>query len=718
MLFILPVFAVGQLSRGGIPVQIQKLKSASPDQYLVVMPALDNQKLRAIYSKTNADQLKPFRFAHPFDVSLTPENSGKWYADAELNVWQLRIRSTGAYSLNLIFDQFRLPENARLFLINQATGEIRGAFTSDNNSESQIFAVEPIAGDEILVQYEEPKKVAFSGKFRIIKVSHDFIGIVAKDHRPLGISDACNVNINCDIANGSEEVRDAVCRIFIDGLELCTGTLVNNTALDGTPYLMTAYHCISNERDAQTSVFLFNYESPYCSSVDGDISRSLSGSSLKASFDSLDFSLVRLNNIPPYNYRTYLAGWNRRNSPPASSICVHHPLGDIKKVAIDQNAAVTNSFGSSANYVKKAFWNVLRWENGVTEKGSSGGPLFDQNKQFIGTLTGGAATCSLPTNDYFEKFALSWNYRNETAKQLKYWLDPLNSGVEKLSGMYSYSGKLLCKPLTNFKDNDTYAAIQITNGLTKKGYYSGTNLNGYTDFAEQFKFTKNCEVQGITLGIAKVKTNSLYTTSYIDVQVYSGTTKPETLLYSEKFDIKKFWNDAMNYLPFKTSVKTVGNFFVSYNISQMHSGDTLAVYMADRKADTTNSFFLKNQTGWITYNSQNLNGNGSALLVELIACNVDDPSSVGTFKTDLPEARFFPNPLQGSSVLHLQTAEPVDCPDEISVYDLLGKKQEIPVSQQTSSTLTLNFAGKRPGIYLVHFETGGRQVVAKVAYIP
>jgi hypothetical protein len=717
LLFILPVFTFGQLSRGGIPVQIQKLKSASPNQDLVVMPALDNQKLRATYSKTNADQLKPFRFAHPFDVSLTPENSGKWYADAELNVWQLRIRSTGAYSLNLIFDQFRLPENARLFLISQTTGEIKGAFTSDNNSESRIFAVEPVAGDEILVQYEEPKQVAFPGKFRIMKVAHDFVGI-AGDHRPLGLSDACNVNINCDIANGSEEVRDAVCRIIIGGAELCTGTLVNNTALDGTPYLMTAYHCISNERDAQTSVFLFNYESPYCSSIDGDVSRSLSGSSLKASFDSLDFALVRLNNLPPYNYRTYMAGWNRKNLPPASSICIHHPKGDIKKVAIDQNAAQTNSFGNNVDYVKKAFWNVLRWENGVTEQGSSGGPLFDQNKQLIGTLTGGAAFCSSPTNDYFEKFALSWDYRKETAKQLKYWLDPLNSGIEKLSGMYSYSGKLLCKPFTNFKDNDTYAAIPITNGLTKKGYYSGTNLNGYTDFAEQFKFSKNCEVQGITLGVAKVKTNPLYTTSYIDVQVYSGTTKPETLLYSEKFDIKKFWNDAMNYLPFKTSVKTVGNFFVSYNISQMHSGDTLAVYMADRRADTTNSFFLKNQTGWITYNSQNLNGNGSALLVELIACNVDDPLSVEAFKTDLPEARFFPNPLQGSSILHLQTTEPVDCPDEISVYDLLGKKQEIPISQQTSSTLTLNFSGKRPGIYLVHLETGGRQVVAKVAYIP
>lgn len=713
---LLPVMANGQISQGGVPIQILKQKSASIDADLVVMPAIDNQKMRNIYSKTDQNMLKPFHFAHSFDVSITTKNSGNWYSDGEVNVWQLRIRSSGAYSLNLILDRYNLPENARLFLISAKTGEIKGAYTSANNSESQVLAIEPLEGDELLIQYEEPVKSIFPGEFRIIKVSHDFIGITTKDHRPLGPSGSCNVNVNCDLVNGTEEIRDAVCRIIIEGAEICTGTLINNTGLNEIPYVLTAYHCIGSEKQAQASVFLFNYESPYCSSIDGDVSRSLSGSTLKASFDSLDFALVRLNTTPPYNYRPYLAGWNRKYTPPNSSLCIHHPWGDIKKVATDQNAAETGNFNSS--YLYNGFWHILRWEKGVTENGSSGGSLIDQNKQIIGSLTGGNANCNSPTNDYFAKFALSWDYRKEAAKQLKVWLDPLNSNVEKLDGMSLNSGKTLCKPVTNFKDNDTYTVVPMFIGLTKKGYWSGSNTAGFTEFAEQYKFYKNCEIQGITLGIARFKTNPLYIDSYIDIRVYEGKDKPETLLYSEKFDIYKFWNDAMNYLPFKNPVKTVGNFFVSYNISQMHEGDTLVVYMANRKFDITNSFYIKNQTGWSTYNSQNLNGNGSALLTELIACNIDDPSAIEEYKTDIYEVRFFPNPISGSSFLNVQTVDQIDCPEDITVCDLLGKKQNIPVTVRNSKSLSLNFSGKRPGIYLVHLESGGRSIIGKVAYVP
>ncbi|MBA4410810.1 MAG: hypothetical protein C0397_15465 [Odoribacter sp.] len=714
---LLPCVVNGQIARYGIPIQIMKQKSALPNTDLVLMPSVDNLKMRTMYRKQNQDMLKSFRFAHTFEVSLTPQNSGKWYATSKVNVWQLRIRSTNAYSLNLIFDQFNLPENAHLYLISAKTGVVKGAYTSDNNSGNHILAIEPVEGDELMVQYEEPVNVSFPGELRIAKVAHDFVGILGIDPRiPLGLSGACNVNVNCDLVNGTENIRDAVCRIIIEGSEICSGTLMNNTAMDGTPYVLTANHCIPTDKKALSSVFLFNFESPYCSSIIGDISRSLSGSALKASFDSLDFSLVRLNTIPPYNYRPYLAGWNRMNVAPTSSMCIHHPLGDIKKVAVDRNPAVSAKFNSS--YHPLGFWNIQRWENGVTEQGSSGGPLFDQNKQLIGTLTGGAATCTLPTNDYFEKFALSWDYRKETNKQLKVWLDPLNSNVEKLQGMSLNSAKLLCMPVTNFKDNDKHAAIQISNGLTKKGYWSGSNLVGYTDFAEQFKFSKNCEIQGITLGVAKIKTNTAFANSYIDVQVYGGTDKPETLLYSEKFDAKKFWADGMNYLPFKTSVKTTGNFFISYNISQMNSGDTLAVFMANRTADITNSFWLKNQSGWSKYNSTNDPGNGSALLMEIVACNVDDPNGINDFKTELAGARFFPNPLSGSSLLNVQTVNQVDCPEEIAVFDLMGKQVEVQVAQTGQNNLTLNFSGKRPGIYMVHLESGGRSVIGKIAYIP
>jgi len=718
LLFLLPFAVTGQISRGGTPIQIQKLKSASYNTDLVVMPTVDNQKMRKLYSRADQNTLKPFRFAHSFDVSLSPKNSGTWYNTTEVSVWQLRIRSTGAYSLNLIFDQYKLPENARLFLISEKTGEIKGAYTSDNNSESNIFAIEPVEGDELVLQYEEPVNVSFPGELRISKVAHDYVGILYNDHRPLGPSGVCNLNINCDIVNGSENVRDGVCRIIIEGNEICTGTMVNNTALDGAPYVLTAFHCINNVIKAQSSIFLFNYESPYCSTIDGDVSHSLSGSSLKASFDSLDFALVRLNNVPPDNYRPYLVGWNRKNLPPVSSICIHHPLGDIKKVAIDNNAAVTAKFNS--NYYSKGFWNILRWEYGVTEEGSSGGPLFDQNKQLIGTLTGGSASCppGLPTNDYFEKFALAWDYRTESSKQLKAWLDPINSNVEKLDGMTLNSGVTLCTPVTNFKNTDTHAIIQIPTGLTKKGYWSGSNSAGFTEFAEQFKFSNSCEVSGISLGVSKVKLATTNSTSYINVQVYEGTDKPEKLKLTEKFYLKNFFGDAMNYLSFSAPVEVTGNFFVSYDISKLNAGDSLVVYMANRKADVTNSLYLKNNLDWSTYNSQNIEGNGSALLVELLACNIDDTTNVDTLKSNVTEALFFPNPISGNSTLYVETVDAIDSPEDIAVYDLLGKKQNIPFTQSSPYKVGLNFAGKRSGIYFIHLESGGKSIIGKVAYIP
>lgn len=723
LLFLLLEIVNGQISQGGIPVQIQNFKSAYPAD-IIILPSVDNHKLRlAGISEPDDLMLKPLSFAYSFDVSLNLKNSGRWYSDGEVNVWQLRIRSVGAYSLCLVFGRYNLPENARLFLIGSNGRDIKGAYTSENNSVSKVLAIEPLAGEELVVQYEEPVGATSLGEIEISKVAHDFIGILSDydPYRPMGfLSGACNVNVNCDVANGIEEIRDAVCRFIFPNektgrFEICTGTLINNTSLDGTPYLLTAEHCINNEKRANSSVFLFNFESPYCSYISGDVSRSLSGSTLKSSLFGLDFALVQLNNPVPFNYRPYFAGWNRKNIAPSSSISIHHPQGDVKKFSSDNDIAESSTFGDR---LSGGFWKILRWDIGTTENGSSGGPLFDQNKQLIGTLTGGDASCSNPVDDYFSKFALAWNYLADPSKQLKYWLDPINSNVERLDGMFLNPTKTLCKPVTNFKDTDTHSAIQITNGITKSGYYSGSNLVGFTDFAEKCTFSKSCDVLGITLGIAKAKPNPLFPTSFINVRVYEGIDKPEKLLYSEKFDINKFKADVMNYLQFKNPVKTNGNFFISYNIQELNKGDTLAVYLANRKADPTNSFFLKNQTGWMAYNSQNINGNGSALLTELIACNIDSPTKIDSFDNELVEACFYPNPLNGNSFLTVRTVHEMECPDSAVVYDLLGKAQNISCSSNGPNELILNFSGKRPGIYFVHIESGGRSTVGKIAYLP
>lgn len=712
LLFVLPEKVDGQISQGGTPIHIQKLKSAVTHD-LLVLPAVDNQKLQ----RENQQQsgLKSFRFAHPFDVSLSPANSGQWYSTPEVNVWQLRIRSTGAYSLNVIFGKYRLPENARLFIIGAAQDDIKGAYTSFNNSPSNSLAIEPVAGDEILIQYEEPAKAAFCGELEISRISHDFMGLgAARDHRPLGISGSCNVNINCDQVDGTEHIRDAVCRIIVEGTDVCTGTLVNNTANDGTPYLLTAYHCISNEIKANASVFLFNYESPACVSVDGDVSRSMSGSNLRASFDSLDFALVELREDIPFANRPYLAGWNRKNQSPTSSKSIHHPMGDIKKIATDKDPAVTGRFNNT--YLVNGAWKILRWDTGVTESGSSGGPLFDQDNLLVGTLTGGSATCSVPTNDFFSKFALAWNHRRELNRQLKAWLDPVNSNAEKISGYDPNSGETLCQPITNFKNADFHDALQIREGTVRRGYYAGTNSAGFTEFAEQYTFSESCEIQGVSLGIAKAKVNLFNAESLINVRVYEGESEPVTLLHSQKFDVKNFYEGAMNYLPFSAPVKTTGSFFITFDLKEMPAGDTLAVYLARRLNDPTNSFFLKNSSGWLPYNSQNTQGNGSALLTELTACNIDSPIVIDTSDIDT-EAVFYPNPLMGDADLKITTKSQITSPERVKVYDLLGRVQNISVHVKGPKELLMNLSGLRSGVYFIHITAGGRHIVGKIAYI-
>jgi len=125
-----PQFIKGQISAGGTPIQVLKEKSSIMETTdMVVMPLLDNEKLQHQYNQTDQSTLKTFVFAHTFDVSLSAKNSGNWYNTSEVNVWQLRVRSVGAYSLNFIFENFRLPKGARLFLINTTSGEVKGAYT-------------------------------------------------------------------------------------------------------------------------------------------------------------------------------------------------------------------------------------------------------------------------------------------------------------------------------------------------------------------------------------------------------------------------------------------------------------------------------------------------------------------------------------------------------------------------------------------------------------
>ncbi len=713
-LMFLPGRLHSQISQGGMPLETKALKSFRFS--IIEMPVAEVEESRrsALIEPEEGMPLKPFRFAHPFEVNLSPENSGEWYeAENGFRCWKLTVRSKDAFSINLIFDHFKLPENSRLFIFNNH--QVLGAYTSANNKESGKFAVSPIEGDELTIQYETSASNSTVQPFELVRVNHDYIGILKAGHRrPLGkTAGLCNVDINCDVAKDWNEVMNSVCRMIVDGVEVCTGVLINNTEENGLPYILSAAHCYDRKEFAQTTVYVFNYESPFCAPLDGDPSNSISGALMKAQFDSLDFALTQLSVIPPPDFRPYYAGWDRSSKLPDSTACIHHPQGDIKKIALDNDKPEISNFNSS--YKNDGFLKIGRWDAGVTEAGSSGGPLFNTKKQVIGTLTGGVATCRDPVKDYFERFELSWDYKADSSKQLKYWLDPRKSGQMHLDGTNFNTDENLCAAFTNLTDIDSYDLVSIVNNGVFQGYWGGNNNVGITEFMERFDITGNEQLSGISIGVGKIKTSNLKANSTITVKVYNGNPLPDKLLYSQKIEIKNLTADAMNFIGFSESVEPADNFFVGFELSNMQPLDTFVVYQSLRESQQPNSFYLKQNKIWSKFTDANPGKKSMVNIFELVACNIDNIAVDSPLVKQPLEMILFPNPANSSFLLEAGQ----DIPENsISVFNLLGQKVNAKVDRIKNRKVEVDLNGNIPGVYVVRFHYGDGIVSRKVSYVP
>jgi len=719
LLIWVAVPVMGQLSDGGVPLDVPSPVSLK-SKALVSLPLVDNERLlKASQAKSNENQLKPLRFAQPIVVSLNTENSGRWVDVDQYRVWQLVLRSDGAKSLNLIFDRYKLPDGARLFLFSADRSDLIGAFTSKNNQHNGVFATSPVVGDQLVIQYEEPLNASFEAELSIRQVNHDFIGIqsLKSERRPLGhAAGECNINVNCDWVEVYRDEKNAVCRIIVSGIDLCSGALVNNTRNDGTPYVYTAGHCISTNKDANESVFLFNYESPYCGDIDGDASHSLSGSALRAASDSLDFALVELSTAPPPDYRPYYLGWDRSAEAPDSSACLHHPAGDVKKIAIDRHQALIKSY--SQDYKNNGFLYIGGWEEGTTEGGSSGAALINHKKRLVGSLTGGAATCESPYRDYFARLSLAWNYYPQLSKQLKSWLDPTNSNVQSISGFTPYTAENLCGAYTNFRDEDTHANLKIMEQGISKGYWSGTNDYGFAVFAERIEKSVSSEIIGLSIGVGELTLGRSNSEGKIRVMVYSGDLFPETLLYAQDFSLKSLDEGVMNYLEFNQRVQTSEIFFVAYSIELLEEEDVFSVFLAKREVDPLNSFIIKDGNEWYTYQEKTNRQEGSAMLMEVILCNVDTLVPDDSLKNAKLDFEVFPNPFHSGQQLLIKFKEPVN-PYRVEVYDLMGRQVAVRYEQPGDQWLSFDFSGLIPGNYLLNIADADRKrrYQTKVIYL-
>jgi hypothetical protein len=471
LIFLLFGFnAMGQLSTKELPVSfsLEKAIQLSDEQSIKYLSALDMEAIRK-EDEEREGRGDPPRFGYKHKVDYNLDNSGTWTTLPNGDkIWHLEIFCPKALSINLLYDKFWLPEGAKFFVFNSSDKKYHiGAFTSKNNKGTadnpRGFATGLVYGDKVTLEYFLPKAVAETGVISIAYVVHGYryinLPAVADNTAASG---SCQVNVNCSEGQNWQNEKNAVALILVDGSAYCSGSLINTTANDGRPLFLTANHCICKKGyDAlgdsimDNYSFYWNYESPTCTPTSYPTTLSTSGAVVVANNGSTDFALLRLTEDPKFDpdITTYYLGWDRTGNSGTGGVGIHHPAGDVKKIATHNispaNSDCMNFTNTCNSYVSNSsFWKInwMKTTHGhsVTEGGSSGSPLFDNNHRVIGQLFGAGNTgicpnpnCSNPSADIanYGKISVSWNNSTDPKRRLSNWLDPNNTGVTVLNGL-------------------------------------------------------------------------------------------------------------------------------------------------------------------------------------------------------------------------------------------------------------------------------------------
>ena len=426
---MLSASVMAQIQQGGQPLHWGE---SEPTIAYKTFPALDLDVLSAEDAVTATMKDAPWRFGIEHNVNWTMDSHGSWTEEDGMRVWRLGVQAEGATSWSFYLSRFTVPKGGELFVWNGERTHFMGAFNHLNAKDWEGLALSVMEGAEVVLEYREPLSIPATGEIEVAQVVQGYRSLLRREAElqaemsaagPFGNSGACNINVNCPEGDDWQVENQSVALIVSGGFAACSGALVNNTNNDGTPYLLTANHCLGSPN---SWTYYFNHESATCSGSTGPTNNSISGGTLLVADGGSDVALIELSSTPPSSWGVEYAGWDASSATHTSAVGIHHPSGDVKKICFEDDAPYQSSTGGAQ------VWWIDAWELGVTEPGSSGSPLFNQDHRIIGQLYGGAAACSGTVNngayDFYGRFDVSWGLG------VSQYLDPNGSGTLVLDG--------------------------------------------------------------------------------------------------------------------------------------------------------------------------------------------------------------------------------------------------------------------------------------------
>ncbi len=391
------------------------------------------------------------------------------------NIRQFTIEAPDALGINFRYEKFFIPAGGRLFIYNSDKTQILGAYTHDTNPGGSVFSTQIIGGSEFIFEYVEAPGNAEQPSIYIQDAGY----IYKRDQETSGDMEnnfirgltssltACMINVNCPEGDGWQDQKRGIVWVYIPvsrGWLMCTGSLVNNTENDGTPYVLSAYHCFNDAAygpgDYGTTQFYFNYEHPNCTGSDFTRSAALIGSEKKVELPlsgSTDGVLLLMKNSVPTEWNPYFNGWDATGEVSNRGVVIHHPNGEAKKISTYTQPATSATWVSSSTIrgATDGHWRIFYASTvsgkSVTAGGSSGAPLFNQEGLIIGTLSGGQSYCESyrPGESYYPdlygKFWYHYNQSPDASLRMKQYLDPKNTGVQKLAAYEPAKGNYIIR---------------------------------------------------------------------------------------------------------------------------------------------------------------------------------------------------------------------------------------------------------------------------------